>query len=99
VSFGLVATLALAKAAKISPRLGSLAAASTAICGITATVAVAPAIDADDQEVAYTVANARRGHIGCDRAIGLQPVRDASLPRSVDACIRVPCKGDGGGRL
>lgn len=57
VTFGLVSTLLLARLAKVSSRLGSLAAASTAICGITATVAVAPAIEADDREVAYTVAN------------------------------------------
>lgn len=57
VAIGLVVTLFLAKLFKLSPRLGSLAAASTAICGITATVAVAPAIDADDREVAFTVAN------------------------------------------
>jgi uncharacterized integral membrane protein (TIGR00698 family) len=57
VTFGLAATLLLARAARVSNRLGSLAAASTAICGITATVAVAPAIGAKDQEVAYTVAN------------------------------------------
>jgi uncharacterized integral membrane protein (TIGR00698 family) len=57
VTFGLVVTLALAKWAGLSPKLGTLAAASTAICGITATVAIAPAIKADDREVAYTVAN------------------------------------------
>lgn len=57
VTFGLVGTLLLARWAKVSRNLGSLAAASTAICGITATVAVAPAIEADDREVAYTVAN------------------------------------------
>jgi uncharacterized integral membrane protein (TIGR00698 family) len=42
---------------RLSPRLGALAAASTAICGVTAAMAVAPLIDADDQELAYTVAN------------------------------------------
>jgi uncharacterized integral membrane protein (TIGR00698 family) len=41
----------------VSPRLAVLAAASTAICGVTATLAVAPAIEAEDREVAYTVAN------------------------------------------
>ena len=41
----------------MSDRLSTLAAASTAICGVTATVAVAPTIDADDREVAYTIAN------------------------------------------
>jgi uncharacterized integral membrane protein (TIGR00698 family) len=46
-----------AKRLRVSDRLGTLAAASTAICGVTATMAVAPAIDADDKEVAFTIAN------------------------------------------
>lgn len=41
----------------LSSRLATLAAASTAICGVTAVLAVAPTIDADDKEVAYTIAN------------------------------------------
>lgn len=57
VLFALGFTLWLAKRAGMSPQLGSLAAASTAICGITATLAIAPSIEADDREVAYTVAN------------------------------------------
>jgi uncharacterized integral membrane protein (TIGR00698 family) len=47
----------LARALGLSDRLGILAAASTAICGVTAAVAVGPAIDAEESEVAYTVAN------------------------------------------
>jgi uncharacterized integral membrane protein (TIGR00698 family) len=47
----------LARALRLSDRLGILAAASTAICGVTAAVAVGPAIDAEESEVAYTVAN------------------------------------------
>lgn len=57
VLFALVVSLWVAKRAKVSHRLGSLAAASTAICGITATLAIAPTIEADEKEVAYTVAN------------------------------------------
>ena len=41
----------------VSDRLGVLAAASTAICGVTAALAVGPTIDAEEREVAYTVAN------------------------------------------
>jgi uncharacterized integral membrane protein (TIGR00698 family) len=41
----------------LSERLGILAAASTAICGVTAAVAVAPTVEADEKELAYTVAN------------------------------------------
>lgn len=42
---------------QLTPTLAMLTAASTAICGVTAALAVAPTIDADDKEVAYTVAN------------------------------------------
>ncbi len=41
----------------ISDRLGTLAAASTAICGVTAALSVGPVIEAEESEVAYTVAN------------------------------------------
>lgn len=57
VAFALFASLWLARRMDVSSQLGSLAAASTAICGITATLAVAPVVEADEKEVAYTVAN------------------------------------------
>lgn len=57
IVFAVLVARALARALGVSPRLGLLAAASTAICGITATLAVAPSIGADEREVAYTVAN------------------------------------------
>jgi len=57
VTFALVAALFIARQTGVGDRLGTLAAASTAICGITATLAVAPGIEAEDREVAYTVAN------------------------------------------
>ena len=41
----------------LPPRLGSLVAAGTSICGVTAIVSTAPAIEADEREVAYAVAN------------------------------------------
>lgn len=47
----------LAKLFGVSTALGTLTAAATSICGVTAAVATAPAIDADDRELAYTVAN------------------------------------------
>jgi uncharacterized integral membrane protein (TIGR00698 family) len=53
----LLLTAWFAKRMGVSDRLGTLAAASTAICGVTATMAVAPTIDADDKEVAFTIAN------------------------------------------
>ncbi len=57
IAIALVAGPFLARLLGVSSRLGTLAGASTAICGITATLAVAPVIDAEDREVAYTVAN------------------------------------------
>lgn len=57
VGFALLVATLLARWMGVGRRLGLLAAASTAICGITATLAVAPTIDADEREVAYTVAN------------------------------------------
>jgi uncharacterized integral membrane protein (TIGR00698 family) len=41
----------------LPPRLGTLIAAGTSICGVTAIVSVAPAIEADEREVAYAIAN------------------------------------------
>lgn len=41
----------------VSDALGTLTAAATSICGVTAAVATAPAIEADERELAYTVAN------------------------------------------
>ncbi len=40
----------------LSKRLGTLIAVGTSICGVSAIVATAPAIDAKDEEVAYAVA-------------------------------------------
>lgn len=42
---------------KLPDRLGTLIAVGTGICGVTAIVSTAPAIDADEREVAYAVAN------------------------------------------
>jgi uncharacterized integral membrane protein (TIGR00698 family) len=41
---------------KLSERLGALIAVGTSICGVSAIVATGPAIDAEDEEVAYAVA-------------------------------------------
>ena len=41
----------------LSDRLGTLLAAGTSICGVTAIVSTAPAIKAEEREVAYAVAN------------------------------------------
>jgi uncharacterized integral membrane protein (TIGR00698 family) len=57
IGSALLLTTWFARRLGLGTRLGTLAAASTAICGVTAALAVAPTIDADDREVAYTVAN------------------------------------------
>lgn len=57
VSVGLVAIPMLARLMGVAPRLGSLLAAGTSICGVTAISAVAPAIGASQAEVAIAVAN------------------------------------------
>lgn len=57
IAAALALTTAFARALGLPDRLGTLAAAATAICGVTAAVAIGPAIDAEEREVAYTVAN------------------------------------------
>ncbi|MGC6494387.1 MAG: YeiH family protein [Myxococcota bacterium] len=57
IMLAMTVSMLFARLLGVSQKLGALAAVSTAICGITATLAVAPAIDADEKEVAYTVAN------------------------------------------
>jgi len=54
---GLVLTTYFTRLLKLPPRLGTLMAVGTSICGASAIVAAAPAIEAEDQEVAYAVAN------------------------------------------
>jgi uncharacterized integral membrane protein (TIGR00698 family) len=57
IAAALFLTMWITRRLGLSERLGILAAASTAICGVTAAVAVAPTVEADEQELAYTVAN------------------------------------------
>lgn len=49
-------TTRLNKWLKLPERLGALIAVGTSICGVSAIVATGPAIDAEDEEVAYAVA-------------------------------------------
>jgi len=53
---GLAATWVAARSLGISERLGVLMAAGTSICGVSAVLAVAPTIEADEEEVSYAVA-------------------------------------------
>ena len=57
IGTGLVFVTWFNKKLGLPPRLGTLIAAGTSICGVTAIVSVAPAIEADEREVAYAVAN------------------------------------------
>lgn len=54
---GLAVSALLSRLLNLPQRLGTLIAVGTSICGATAIVAAAPAIDADENEVAYAVAN------------------------------------------
>jgi uncharacterized integral membrane protein (TIGR00698 family) len=57
ITTGLVFVTWFNKKLGLPPRLGTLIAAGTSICGVTAIVSTAPAIEADEREVAYAVAN------------------------------------------
>ena len=57
ISTGLITSAYFTRLLKLPERLGTLLAVGTSICGATAIVATAPAIQADEQEVAYAVAN------------------------------------------
>ncbi|MCZ6891705.1 MAG: putative sulfate exporter family transporter [Chloroflexi bacterium] len=54
---GLLATTYFTRLLKLPDRLGTLTAVGTSICGATAIVAMAPSIEATDDEIAYSVAN------------------------------------------
>jgi uncharacterized integral membrane protein (TIGR00698 family) len=57
IATGLIFVTWFNKKLGLPPRLGILIAAGTSICGVTAIVSTAPAIEADEREVAYAVAN------------------------------------------
>ena len=52
----LLVTTLIGRWLKLPPRLSTLIAVGTSICGVSAIVATGPAIDAEDEEVAYAVA-------------------------------------------
>jgi uncharacterized integral membrane protein (TIGR00698 family) len=56
IALGLLIIHALSRQLGLPTRLGTLLAAGTSICGVTAVVSTAPAIKADEREVAYAVA-------------------------------------------
>ena len=56
ITCGVVLTTLLARWLKIPERLGTLIGVGTSICGASAILATAPAIEAEDEEVSYAVA-------------------------------------------
>ena len=56
IAGALVVTTLLNRWLRLSRRLGTLIAVGTSICGVSAIIAMAPVIDAEDEEVAYAVA-------------------------------------------
>jgi uncharacterized integral membrane protein (TIGR00698 family) len=57
IASGLVFVTLVNRLLGLPDRLGTLIAAGTGICGITAILSTAPAIEAEDREVTYAVAN------------------------------------------
>ena len=57
VSSALAISLVLTKLFRLPERLGILIAIGTSICGVSAIVALAPGVDAKEEEVSYAVAN------------------------------------------
>lgn len=55
IASALLATIYLSKKIGVSGRLGALIAAGTSICGVSAIVAISPAICAKEEETAYAV--------------------------------------------
>ena len=55
ITAALVITMFIAKKVGISEKLGTLIAAGTSICGVSAIVATAPTIEAEEEEIAYAV--------------------------------------------
>jgi uncharacterized integral membrane protein (TIGR00698 family) len=55
ITSGIVLVSLFARAFKVSNRLGTLIAAGTAICGVSAIVATAPTIGAKEEETAYAI--------------------------------------------
>lgn len=57
IATGLVISIWIAKKLNQSERMGTLIAVGTGICGVTAIMGTAPGIKANEEEVAYAVAN------------------------------------------
>ncbi len=55
IAGALVLTMLLARLLHLPPRLGTLIAVGTSICGVSAIVATGPAIEAGEEEMAYAV--------------------------------------------
>ncbi len=56
ISIGLLSGIALSRLAGLPTKMGSLIAAGSSICGVTAITALAPVIKASERDVAFAVA-------------------------------------------
>lgn len=56
VTFGLLLVTVLSRAAHLNERMGSLLAAGSSICGVSAIAAAAPACDAEETQIAHAAA-------------------------------------------
>ncbi|MFB6192569.1 MAG: YeiH family protein [Haloarculaceae archaeon] len=56
VAFGVLVVTLLSRAAGLNDRLGSLLAAGSSVCGVSAIAAAAPACDAEDAQIAHAAA-------------------------------------------
>jgi uncharacterized integral membrane protein (TIGR00698 family) len=56
VAFGLALVQALSRLADLEERMGSLLAAGSSVCGVSAIAAVAPVCDADESQIAHAAA-------------------------------------------
>jgi uncharacterized integral membrane protein (TIGR00698 family) len=56
VTIGLCVVTVLARAMRLSDRMGALLAAGSSVCGVSAVAAVAPTVDADETQIAHAAA-------------------------------------------
>jgi len=81
----LVITMFIAKKVGISEKLGTLIAAGTSICGVSAIVATAPTIEAEEEEIAYAV--------GTITIFGI--LATIAYPYLTELVLRLPVTGAG----
>ena len=103
ITSGIVLASLFARAFKVSNRLGTLIAAGTAICGVSAIVATSPAIGAREEETAYATnleaarevaRQLRLRDIGGLVVVDFIDMRSAKHRRAVEKTMRDSMKDD-----